>query len=129
MTFLQVIRNPHSTSQQLGDALRSYLLARKRPYKPLTGGDMLVIDQKGHMNMLTRSEWDAEVHRQDKRKKRCSNCHTKPCQCVTQAIDRKGQVDMFRENQMSKVQDSDLDWLDEFRRGEGEAYEWYDRPW
>ena len=114
MTLFQTIRSPHSTSQELGDALRRHLAACRRPRKPLGDGDMLVIDQRGHMEMWTRERWDAEVYRQDTKKKRCRNCHTKPCQCVAESIDRQGQKHMFLKNQMSVAQDSDMEWLDQF---------------
>ena len=75
---------------------------------------MLVIDQRGSMEMWTRERWDAEVYRQDTKKKRCRDCHTKPCQCVVESIDWQGQKHMFLKNQMSVAQDSDMEWLDQF---------------
>ena len=133
MTLLQTIRNPHSTSQELGDALRRHLAACRRPRKPLGDGDMLVIDQRGSMEMWTRERWDAEVYRQDTKKKRCRDCHTKPCQVRGRVYRPAGpEAYVFLKNQMSVAQDSDMEWLDQFaarqqEEADGDRYtgEWW----
>lgn len=64
------IRNPKATAQMLGNALRRYLKARQQPYKPLGDGDMLVVNTKGQLRMMTRPEYGEMVHARKRKPKR-----------------------------------------------------------
>jgi hypothetical protein len=105
------IRNPRSTSQQLGDALRAYFAWGKPKRKPLGSGDLLVVETTGKMSMMTREAYADLVY---KRKKKSSRITVDGKTKYELKLEAREAEPVRKRKPKVILPDQDVLWIDDF---------------